>query len=103
MDEITILLFCVVFALAVVFSILSIDLETGDWAKSLKTFLGTICWFSFAELILVLAPTSMYVLSYLFMGFGFIFLALGFGYAIQSMEAKRDKKEKEGEWELLSE
>ena len=98
MDIFALLMFCIIFCLALVFSMLSINLKEGAWA-----FLGMVCWFSFAGLILVLAPVVMYVFSYLFLGIGFIFLVAGIGYSIEAIEVTRKKKEQDNEWEMLSE
>lgn len=96
-DTVTTLLFCVTFAMSMIFGILSLDFKMPEWA-----FLSMVGWFCFGELILVLAVDVFYGFSLLFFAVGVIFGLEGFRFLFGQMEMKKEDREEEDEWEMLT-
>lgn len=93
MADIEMVSYILVFALALIFSMTTIERK-----NFIFSFLSMLMWFTFADCHLLLAYTSnLIVLAYMFMALGLIFMIYGFALLFSSFLEKRKSKD----WELI--
>jgi len=97
MQDIDLVSYLLVFALAVIFSAFAVEgyskREESVMRPSLFSFLSVLTWLVLAMCHLSLAYTSDFIiLAWLFVGNGFIFTVYGFALVIKSLEYTKRKK-----------
>lgn len=96
MDLVTLVMFCMAFLLALVFSGLSVILQKAEWS-----FLAMISWFSFALLNIGFATDALfYPITYFYWILGVIFFVFGIRDILLMMNFKKRQKAEQEQFEV---